>query len=834
MVERADRYAPMHSDTPRSRRLAGGRSRPWVAWCTFASLAVCVVASVLALGAIHLRTLLIVTPFAIASAIVSLGRTRASLPWAAVVCFVLGYFSLLQALPMPSGVVRVLSPEALDVWTRAGRFFAPPGGTWHPLSLAPANSIAEGLKWTAYGAVVCASSATCHAFGRRVVVRLLFVSGVVVASVTLLHGLAGSQRLYGLYQPSFAHSRFGLSPLLNPNSLAGYLNLTAFAGLGLFLDEARQGHRIALAVGLVLTLTVGLLTASRGGVLGTIVGLALLGASAQRMLKQRRGIRWFTVAALPALLAVAFLVGAFAMSEHAWKELLDTDTGKLSSISSAVPFVVAFPIVGAGRGAFHSVFPHFRPNAGTTTAQYIENFPMHWAAEWGVLVTMFAVVAFYLSVRPSLGARTPTRTTTTLAIGFVVLLLQNMADLALELPGVSIAAAVALGTFAYQANRLVGLRARPIKMALCACLVAPYVFALAWARPNTNDERQVLWSGIQAAKTRESLVLSYKRIADDLRYHPADPYTAYVAGVVAERLRSPVSLSWLAYSLERDPGNGRTHLALAHALKRRQNLSQAILHLRHAATLDTGTARDVAISSTEWTDDISLLRQAVPEGPAGTAVLYELARANKSNADTFIAEGLARAPTDAGLNRLAAQSLIDALRASRAPCAEPAQTQECLDRVRRYIGAIPAAGGKLSTKLLSARALAAAKQPKAAYAELATTCSELGSATCWREAVVLASEARDHSSLASASSAYLAHESSSAAKSAAAAHFLGDVHMSLGSYLRALEFYSREVTDRPTPQSWRCLAAAAEKTGQIQRAEAARQRAAALDRVDSK
>src|SRR5262249_55243130 len=56
---------------------------------------------------------------AIATAVVALRRSTARLEGPALVLFALGAWSLFQAIPLPFGAVRKLSPKAAEIWSRA-------------------------------------------------------------------------------------------------------------------------------------------------------------------------------------------------------------------------------------------------------------------------------------------------------------------------------------------------------------------------------------------------------------------------------------------------------------------------------------------------------------------------------------------------------------------------------------------------------------------------------------------------------------------------------------------------------------------------------------------
>src|SRR6185503_8509553 len=99
---------------------------------------------------------------------------------------------------------------------------------------------------------------------------------------------------------------------LNPNNLAGYLNLGALAGLGLILTKKPILPTWLVGVGVML-----------------IVGVDVTGAT-----------------------------------RDTWTELLQKDLSKIAMLVWAKPLLRDHPWFGVGRGAFESVFPVYRFSPG--------------------------------------------------------------------------------------------------------------------------------------------------------------------------------------------------------------------------------------------------------------------------------------------------------------------------------------------------------------------------------------------------------------------------------------------------------------------------------------
>ncbi len=788
-----------------------------------ALVSVAVLGSVLAIGTVHLATLLVMAPFAIAAGWISLMRpTR--VPVAALICLALAYYCLLQTVPLPASWLEVLSPTSSDVWQRAARLTTHERSHF-PLSLAPRSSATEALKWALYAGVVLAAATARAWFRTNFVVWLLFVSGLAVVATTVTHGLFRAEALYGVYRPTSGSPRFGLAPLINPNNLAGYLNLTIFAGLGLLLQARSVRRRWALGLGIASLIAVSVLSASRGGSIGLLLGSLLL-ASIPRRSKSKVSEK---AEHRPLFVYGTVLVGAvlavLSATSRTWNELFAANTSKLTMLTWNGPLVGDFPLTGIGRGAYQSVFPHYRPSIGGGAAQYAENFLLQWAAEWGLPVTLLAVCGFWFSVRRSPTGPRASTATLGVTIGMMVLLLHNLLDLALELPGVAIAAAAALGHLSGDSVAQVPFTSRAARAGLAGCLTLPFALALAAGGPGVEAELRAAGQALASARSAAALAEVSAKLREKVQQYPADPYLPYLAGVAENRLGRRAAISWFAHALERDPGSGASHIGLAQSLNRLGSTSQARLHIKLGAGIDPRWTDDAAKLALSWTTAPEELKQSVPEGVEGVPMLLALARKNENCRLTMTTEAAARSPMDPAANEAAAKALLARLTAGTAPC-DPADRARCIAELRSYVQHLRMAQPEHhATHPLEMDLVSLTEGPAKAAVQQAAHCGDHGGAGCWRAAVHYARQAHDVEMLTRSGQAFLASSCDTSSQCAAAAAWLGDAHTSIGSDLAALELYSRAADEFPMPSYWLKLAQASERVGQLERARAARRRA---------
>ena len=263
-------------------------------------------------------------------------------------------------------------------------------------------------------------------------------TGVVLAMAALLHPTFGAHKLYGLYEPGPGIAERHLAPLLNPNNLAGYLNVALCLALAATFSPVPSVPRpIAAAVVLFLGSTQ-IWVASRGGVVSMVLG-ALIVLAIARMARMQRGQ---AVATLSAVTGMAAAVGVILIvlggSDDASSELFESDVSKLTTVVREMRMIRAVPFFGCGRGAFESAFPPFRFDVGHVTYAYPENVIAQWTLEWGLPVGLAGLAALAFALRPrAVLARSTTAAGAWAAV--VAVAIQNMGDLGSEIPGLALA-----------------------------------------------------------------------------------------------------------------------------------------------------------------------------------------------------------------------------------------------------------------------------------------------------------------------------------------------------------------------------------------------------------
>jgi len=316
-------------------------------------------------------------------------------------------FGLLQIVPLPLQVIRVLSPKAYALY----QDMAIDSGltaSWRTLSLYPYATKLELLRLLALALlfwVVANHLRTRQQVDR--VVRLIMVVGFLLAIFGIIQHFTWNGRLYWVRELTQGGIPFG--PYVNKNHFAGYMEMVIPLSLGYLFAKERdrytgasgwrdrllrwgtpEASRLLLIYfgGLIMVAAL-LLTGSRAGLfsfLGSMLVVSLL-----LSIRRFRRKRWWGILAL--FVALGF---AYALWLYAEKVLQTFASIRLGTDNPAAHFRLLvwqdtlrlgreYPWTGTGFNTFSWAFPLYkRPMWGNLHYTHTENDYLQAFAEGGL------------------------------------------------------------------------------------------------------------------------------------------------------------------------------------------------------------------------------------------------------------------------------------------------------------------------------------------------------------------------------------------------------------------------------------------------------------------
>jgi hypothetical protein len=664
-----------------SRPALAGRIGRWLLALTLAGAA-------LAVGTVHTVTLCVVACALGAAAVLVWWRAEPMrLRPAATILLVSGValtgYTALQCLPLPVAWLAAVAPYNSDVWTRALVPLHEAGPRWAPLSLDPVATRVETLKGVAYLlAFVTALRVARRREGVAFLSGAIVVTGVLLAAAAVLHPAFKTRHLFGVYEPGAEITDRHIAPLMNPNNLAGYLNVALCLALGATLTRQPRLPRAIMGSVVFLLGATQVWVASRGGIVTMVLGVVVVVVVVMLTRStQDRGIGKLSLVS-GAAAAVGLLLVVLGGSPEASDELLTTDTSKLESLAKMMRMLPAMPLFGCGRGAFESAFPAFRVDAGYITYTHPENVVAQWLLEWGTPVGIAGLVTVGFALRPT---TLVSRSTTAAGAwaSLIALFVQNLTDLGTEIPGLALAgvacaAIVVSGTHGREAKwKLAERWRRPVQVVFGASSVAAIALALTTMGHGLNDERRSLQDAGNDRRTTARRMHDLARAA--MLRHPAEPYLPLVVASRASREHDDPPIPWIGATLERAPVYGPAHLLLARAVASRSP-SQARLEYRLAMEQASfiGFPPDASGVVGGYFDAMEL----IPVGKLGSAIAEVLIDTVRDRLPSTVvrldAELRARSPSTRGpALRAAIDAVHDIEEPDRAPWCRDAAGVSC-------------------------------------------------------------------------------------------------------------------------------------------------------------
>ncbi len=518
-------------------------------------------------------------------------RAFSELPALVALVVVATVATLVQLIPLPFALASVLSPEKAQLVAANAVALSVERPGWVALSYEPSQTWLALASLVGYlGVVIAAVRVAATSRGRLILARGLVAIAILVALIGIVHQVAGSETLFGLYSPrEFRVAPRFLAPLMNPNHLAGFLAIATPIAIALAVAELGP-KRLLWGGGAAVCGGTSLLLQSRTASVALLVGIAVVAAFlvVQRQSERRRHHRNRANRVAAAIVIATVFISALAyFGRGVAVELAETDVdeltgerGKLAVWRASTALVWDFKLVGAGRGAFEHAFT---PEVHDSRFRYshVENEALQAAIDWGLPLALFLFGLLVVALRRASGRAGVTLVEAGLFSAVVVAGIHSVADFAIELPGPALFVLVAFAGCSRSeitsASAIRGIPIRGLRLGLVVGSVALVgLAATSLGRGPSADSARVS-ATVGSANEVELALESWER-------HPAYYIAAGQAADALARGQDQRAFRVAARALAINPTYWQLHLTVARMLRQTARPSQALGEYRLAAT----------------------------------------------------------------------------------------------------------------------------------------------------------------------------------------------------------------------------------------------------------
>jgi tetratricopeptide (TPR) repeat protein len=488
-------------------------------------------------------------------------------------------WTVAQAVPLP-WLVGDGQAEVMLSYQLAG------ATSWTPISLDPGGTQEQVVVGAGVVAAYVGARLIAARRGRKAVLRVVALSPALVVVVGLLHELVDAGAVYGWYTPQFADPAL-MGPLLNPNHLGGFAAFGAALSAGFAIGSNTIRERTLFGGAASLCAATAISAGSRGAVLSLVIGLGWVVTVlvTRRRTSSPTRTMWVT---LGIVVCSTLATIVYAGLDRIGTDFANGDVSKVELIGRAAPLLLEQPILGIGRGAFEPVFAGLSQTSIRFT--HPENLIVQWGIEWGL---PFAGALCLILGRDLARAATSRKIEVAVAAGAIAaIVVHDLVDFVLEMPGVVVVVALALGAVVSQqsdSSDAPSVEARALKLlaAVVALLAVSFGVGVHERRPETWMER-LLASG-QHGDADEVDALVRRAVA----LHPLDPGIAIHAGHAYRRHDRSLAIGWLNRSMQLAPAWSSPHVLAAAILTEMGARDQALLEIREAEGRQLGSSHGI-------------------------------------------------------------------------------------------------------------------------------------------------------------------------------------------------------------------------------------------------
>lgn len=306
-------------------------------------------------------------------------------------------YAFCQAVPLPLGVIRLLSPERARLVDGLGAVMTPP--QWAPLSVTPTATLFHCLLFTGCVVLFLVIYNLAAALSGR--------SWAIVLPLVVLGALEG---LLGLAQLEANPAGVATGTYSIRNHYAGLLEMILpFAVVYPFavLGRRRRGRADGIGSSLLACLGWGVATVIAAGILlslsrmgflamtGAMIFLALVGLLRSHTWRRNAVVLGAVFIGSLAVLVLLPPVRLILRFEEVDKE----GEGRGIVWRASLPLVAKYPLFGCGLGGYGSAFVAFKTSGATLIQDYAHNDYVQYAAELGLvgLAAFWAPIVIILS-----------------------------------------------------------------------------------------------------------------------------------------------------------------------------------------------------------------------------------------------------------------------------------------------------------------------------------------------------------------------------------------------------------------------------------------------------
>lgn len=368
-----------------------------------------------------------------------------------------GIYYVIQLIPLPAEVVRVISPETYRLYTGIIGQFQPV--TWISLSLYKKATLYEFFRFAAYASfyVLTIQLLTQGQYLKKVVAAVIILSSST-ALLAIFQYLFYNEKIFWFRELTAGGTPFG--PFVNRNHYAGFMEMVFPVSLSIFLaykpvvtytsfrekvaemfSQKRTNTYILTGLASTLMAVSVFLSLSRGGIISLSLSMIFFGLLVYfGKTGKKRGF----------LVIVIFLIIVLSVGWFGWDHVFERfskvrdiqgniEVNRQTIWKDTAAIIRDFPVTGTGFGTLVNIYGKYRTLEGESVLYHAHNDYLEVLSDGGLIAFLlsawFLVSVFYKSFRKYLNRKDSYAIYLYIgsATGVISLLIHSLADFNLQI-----------------------------------------------------------------------------------------------------------------------------------------------------------------------------------------------------------------------------------------------------------------------------------------------------------------------------------------------------------------------------------------------------------------
>jgi len=328
-------------------------------------------------------------------------------------------FAVIQIIPVPPGLLKVLSPGTYGIYRET---FPHEGSLpWLTLSLYPYSTFLEIIRFIAYmGVYFLTVQIVRDKESIARVTALVLIAGTGIALLGIFQFIFWNGKLLWFRGLSQGGAPFG--PYVNRNHFAGLMEMIIPVAAGMliyllpsvrnsqgmktavtdFFTHRKVNTSILTGAAAVIMITALFLSLSRGGIIGLSLSMLFFGL----MLALRNSTRKKGRTIILLFLVILFTVGWFGWGRvlERFEKIRHLDTSsefRINNWKDSLNIVAAFPLFGTGLGTYEQIYPRYKTVPTQERWEHAHNDYLEAAVELGIpvlVIALYGMGSFYVTM----------------------------------------------------------------------------------------------------------------------------------------------------------------------------------------------------------------------------------------------------------------------------------------------------------------------------------------------------------------------------------------------------------------------------------------------------